>query len=490
MGSAASTGMMDDLPPEEKASMLKKLEVAYHKTRDEFARRTSMNEVQKDAAVFEKLESEYRSMNSQKLLLEGHGEGAEGGNPSNEQETATASEEENSHKPLVKGETFRKRRLTFAKQKAKSSNRFPLDGTANVLFQSTEIGQESKLQPPFPPELLGTYSCHGMEPSWETGGAAAKINQDRGCVVHPFLGSPACALFCVFDGHGEKGDVISNFAMNQMVERLAVHPSTKNDPEAALTEVFVSINKDLSKSMGLTYNHPSLESLLPKHCLSSLGNVQGAEPEYSGTTAVVIMLQFGKLYVASVGDSRAVLATKSAQAHQGLQIVQLTTDHNPNRPEEMQRITAAGGFVSPPPEPGLSSRVWLDKAMTQIGLAMARSLGDHAVKDIGVVAEPEVSMRTLEAQDQFIIMASDGVWEFMPNEKAVEIVRSELEQGATAKAACESLIFEAAERWQQQEGDYRDDITAVVMLVSDTKGLAGLAPPAAKRASEPKAEGG
>lgn len=54
--------------------------------------------------------------------------------------------------------------------------------------------------------------------------------------------------------------------------------------------------------------------------------------------------------------------------------------------------------MSPPPEPGLSSRVWLDAAMTQIGLAMARSIGDHAVKSIGVVAEPEVTTHTIEVQ--------------------------------------------------------------------------------------------
>lgn len=63
------------------------------------------------------------------------------------------------------------------------------------------------------------------------------------------------------------------------------------------------------------------------------------------------------------------------------------------------RIEAAGGFVSPPPEPGLSSRVWLDAAMTQIGLAMARSIGDHAVKSIGVVAEPEVTTHSIVVRE-------------------------------------------------------------------------------------------
>ena len=63
---------------------------------------------------------------------------------------------------------------------------------------------------------------------------------------------------------------------------------------------------------------------------------------------------------------------------------------NPDSPAEMARIVKAGGFVSPPPEPGLSARVWLDAEFTQVGLAMARSIGDHAVKGVGVIAEPEV----------------------------------------------------------------------------------------------------
>ena len=60
--------------------------------------------------------------------------------------------------------------------------------------------------------------------------------------------------------------------------------------------------------------------------------------------------------------------------------------------------------MSPPPEPGLSARVWLDKEMTQIGLAMARSIGDHAVKGIGVIAEPEITQHTLGPDDDFMIL--------------------------------------------------------------------------------------
>ena len=58
---------------------------------------------------------------------------------------------------------------------------------------------------PFTLEVVGTYSCHGVEPGMRQGETSAKINQDRGCVCYPFGGESATktmALFCVFDGHG------------------------------------------------------------------------------------------------------------------------------------------------------------------------------------------------------------------------------------------------------------------------------------------------
>jgi len=181
---------------------------------------------------------------------------------------------------------------------------------------------------------------------------------------------------------------------------------------------------------------------------------------YSGTTAVLVLMIENKLFVANCGDSRAVMAT---QASGGLTAKNLSNDHNPNLPTEQRRIEKAGGFVSPPPEPGLSARVWLDPEMTQIGLAMSRSIGDHAVKHIGVIPEPEVQIFDIAPEDQFFILASDGVWEFIDSQEAVNIVQQHLGQGATL--ACQRLIETAAHRWKLNEGDYRDDITAIVTRV-------------------------
>jgi serine/threonine protein phosphatase PrpC len=165
------------------------------------------------------------------------------------------------------------------------------------------------------------------------------------------------------------------------------------------------------------------------------------------------------LVLSNVGDSRAVLARKQSDGQ--WEAINLTQDQNPDLPQEQERIEEMGGFVSPPPEPGLSARVWLDYECTQIGLAMARSIGDHAVKPIGVIAEPVVSFHEIKSDDEFVILASDGVWEFVSSAEAVQVVAENLHKGATK--ACRALIETAAAKWHDEEGDYRDDITALVI---------------------------
>jgi len=103
---------------------------------------------------------------------------------------------------------------------------------------------------------------------------------------------------------------------------------------------------------------------------------------------------------------------------------------------------------------------------------MARSIGDHAVKGVGVIAEPVVETHELEEEDEFVIIATDGVWEFISSEDAVEIVAGHLynegkDEKGGASLACEALIKAASEKWHEHEGDYRDDITAIVIRLKD-----------------------
>ena len=318
---------------------------------------------------------------------------------------------------------------------------------------------------PFPLEYVGTYSCHGVEPGMRQGETSAKINQDRGCVCYPF-GSDAQfeqALFCVYDGHGALGDKVSHFTMNKVQEELEAHADLHGDPPKALKETFVKVDTMLQADKSI-------------------------DAELSGTTAVVVLMRQFKadgritMWSACCGDSRASMCLLKEGAGPGragstlknATFTDLTEDQKPDTVDEAKRIKARGGFISPPEEEwGGPARVWLDANMTLPGLAMARSIGDHLVSSVGVIAEPEVKRYDLDPLPEgekadgplFLVMASDGVWEFIESDDACALVLKFLQKDEVpdATVAVTKLIETAAAKWRQEEGDYRDDITAIVV---------------------------
>lgn len=186
---------------------------------------------------------------------------------------------------------------------------------------------------------------------------------------------------------------------------------------------------------------------------------------HSGTTACVALVTDDNITTSNVGDSRCVLARRLKRIDDTDELISinLTTDHNPDAECEYKRITASGGYVTIPKDKGFSARVWTNEACTEIGLAMARSIGDRALRNFGVICDPEVKTYEIHKnEDDFMILGSDGIWEFITSEEAVFIVAKHIkERGATN--ACEHLVREAASRWRKEEGDYRDDITAIVV---------------------------
>jgi serine/threonine protein phosphatase PrpC len=297
-----------------------------------------------------------------------------------------------------------------------------------------EIGKASTLTLPFEHTTVGSCSYYGMDPQ-EPG--RNKVNQDRGCVVYPFGSNDKQALFAVFDGHGPRGERVSEFAMQVMQKTLETYPGLVGNEVAAFEAAFTTADR-------------------------MLAHEKKAIPEYSGSTAVAALLRSDKVWVANAGDSRCVLASKNLL---GVTTKDLSSDHKPDSPGEQGRIEQSGGFVSPRPEPTLSARVWLDAEMTKVGLSMARSIGDHAAKKVGVIASPEVKVYDLNGDDLFMILATDGLWEFISSQEATEIVWGVLQSGGGATKATKVLIETAALRWLKFEGNYRDDITVIVITL-------------------------
>lgn len=287
---------------------------------------------------------------------------------------------------------------------------------------------------PFAPNVVGSYSNQGMKPGAH-GKPNAKINQDRGLITYPLADDRSMALLAVYDGHGANGEQVSEFVMVKVPDLLEEAGARQlwDDTAGLLKRAFDGTDKQLREST--------------------------IAAEVSGSTGVAVLLQGERIWTANVGDSRAVIGRKrKGAAAKEFEVQALTDDQKPDTPEEQARIQAAGGYVSAESSEFGPARVWLRPGEGP-GLAMARSLGDHICKRVGVISTPEVKCFDATPEDAILVLASDGVWEFVSNEQAIAIVAAH----ASAQRGCAALINEATKRWRKEEGSYRDDITAIVV---------------------------
>ena len=95
---------------------------------------------------------------------------------------------------------------------------------------------------------------------------------------------------------------------------------------------------------------------------------------------------------------------------------------------------------------------------------MTRSFGDEVAGRVGVIAEPEILELDLCKDDKLIVLASDGVWEFLSNEDVASIVMPFFEK-RNAEGAAEALVRESYLRWKKEEDDIVDDITCVIIFL-------------------------
>lgn len=169
----------------------------------------------------------------------------------------------------------------------------------------------------------------------------------------------------------------------------------------------------------------------------------------SGTTGLAcVIVSDGHMHLANVGDCRAVLS-KSGRAEA------LTKDHRPGSPDERARIIGSGGF--------LDSDDYLNG---EIGVS--RAIGDFHLDSIkkpegsgALISEPDLYDIALGSECEFVIMASDGLWDVLSNQRAVDIARGELDETQSAEKAAEKLVFEAKLK------ESRDNITVGLVVLRE-----------------------
>mmetsp|Transcript_18627 Transcript_18627/g.27208 ORF Transcript_18627/g.27208 Transcript_18627/m.27208 type:complete len:356 (-) Transcript_18627:344-1411(-) len=260
-----------------------------------------------------------------------------------------------------------------------------------------------------------------------------KKNQDA--LIMTEDASTNTIILCVLDGHGEHGDAVAIAFQSQLANEMMGHPMWKTDLKQASAESIAKIERAVIRD----YN---------------------VDTEFSGTTLSMAIIRGNKITGVNIGDSRVIIGKQVAETGGvDLEAEEFTHDHKPDTPLERQRILAAGGRVfAVKYDDGIDGppRVWLGH-MDVPGLAMSRSLGDSVAHTAGVSSEPEFFERELDpATDKCIVVATDGLWEFVSNEETINMVKA----APTAVSSVETLVREANARWMDEE-QVIDDTTVI-----------------------------
>ncbi|XP_024970166.1 probable protein phosphatase 2C 33 [Cynara cardunculus var. scolymus] len=304
-------------------------------------------------------------------------------------------------------------------------------------------------------------------------------NQDA-MVVWENFASRTDTVFCgVFDGHGPYGHMVAKRVRDSLPLKLSAHwdVNVKGSSDV-LREVTLNSATSLrpeettltpdedsrtSQDLELDKNSEKLQAL--KDLFLKAFKVMDRELRMhanvdcfcSGTTAVTLIKQGQDLIIGNVGDSRAILCTRDKK--DSLVAVQLTVDLKPNIPAEAERIRKCKGRVFALQDEPEVTRVWLPNNDSP-GLAMARAFGDFCLKDFGLISVPDIFYRRLTENDQFIVLATDGVWDVLTNKEVVDIVAS----AETRSCAARSVVQSAVRAWKFRYPTSKVDDCAVICL--------------------------
>lgn len=211
-------------------------------------------------------------------------------------------------------------------------------------------------------------------------------------------------LYAVFDGHGN--DSVSVFLQMYFKDVLR-------------NELFAGHNTQ-TISMSMFNACKKMSEILP----AQIGQI-------AGSTALIVLESKEELYVANIGDCRALI-------NRGAEALQITIDHKPNLKSEYDRIIAAGGFVATDP---------MGTPRVNGNLALSRSFGDTYLAP-SVTWTPDVFHYLLFPECHYIFVASDGVYDAVQNNEIVDIVNEELSKQvkSVSGSGCQTALSNASNR--------------------------------------------
>ena len=233
---------------------------------------------------------------------------------------------------------------------------------------------------------------------------------------------PKISYFAIFDGHG--GEECSEFLKNNYLNYLVENPNFPFDIKLSMIETFQKVEEDFFKLK----------------CTDKLEN-----SDKSGSCALVAIIFDNKIYIANIGDSRAIMSLSG-----GTKVKQLTADHKPDNIKEFERAIKNGSkiylddnddpnrdeskleFIKDKLELEKMKEIKLNSTEEKIfrvfpsDLAVMRTIGDIKAKrkEFGgnpgtIINIPEVFTFDINSSDDFIVMGCDGIFDDLSNQEII-----------------------------------------------------------------------
>ena len=311
-----------------------------------------------------------------------------------------------------------------------------------------------------------------------------KINQDT-YFIHDLKNG--CKFIGVCDGHGQNGKYVSEFIKNNMPKELENELNILISNEKKRLSILEGMlrhndddeneeNKKKEKEKhNIDLDYEKIEELLKKVYISTnlklFAENLNLNLKTSGSTCVTLLYKKNspkKIYAANAGDSRVILI-KSEENKDNPQwsYEQLSRDHTPSEPDEAERIIKYGGEIQKiENENGIVEgplRIF-KKNDEGPGLAMSRSFGDSEGQNLGIIAEPEVKEYSTNKNDKALVIASDGLWEYVSNEEVMNAVKN-LWDKKDGNIIVNELYKISIEKWKKENCNI-DDITIICVLLN------------------------
>ncbi|MDR3646699.1 MAG: PP2C family protein-serine/threonine phosphatase [Candidatus Babeliales bacterium] len=276
--------------------------------------------------------------------------------------------------------------------------------------------------------------------------------QDRSCAVV----EDGHAFFGVFDGHGstENGHLVAEFASKNLYANIMKHKMKK----------------------GFEHTDAQMRNEIDKDVIGK-----------NGSTASVALIKDNKIYIGHVGDSKIVLVKKK-----GKNVIELTHDHNTN-PEKndfefkrIQKLAADNNIDFEDVSCFLNNKWFVSNGNNM--LSMSRAFGDKEYSPY-IIAEPEAHYREITDEDEFLVLATDGLWDTLiipsdneTKQRQLNYVGAFLRSKENWQDGAKALFNYALECWATSKNG-SDNIEIVVVnlkllkeqqAVKDIKELNGL----------------